>query len=304
VESANQRYDRYKEEKKRLTEAARNRSYAAQAAASSSRASDNEKIGRNARREKAAGSHARAAASLSTRLEQLQEPEKPKVELNLNFRFDTTSTKLSPVALEMRGGVVSFGEHKLGPYNLSVNSGDKVIILGPNGSGKSVLLKAIAGILKLSTGSVSVGGGVQIGYVDQDYSFPSANEPIASQLRSMTGTDRSEVLRILARFGIPRDKANSRPSELSPGQRARVKLGSLVSQGANLLLLDEPTNHLDIPASDELQAALREFRGTLLVVTHDRELISNLPNCKLVVVKDGEIAPEKERIKYIKLLVD
>ncbi len=299
MESIRQRYDHYKEEKKRLADASREKRQAAQSASANSRASDSEKVGRNARKEKAVVSHARAAASLSTRLEQLSEPEKPMAEFNLNFRFDTTSFKQSPIALELCDGVVSFGEHQLGPYSLSVDSGDKVVVLGSNGSGKSVLLKVIAGQLSLSSGSLTIGGGIKVGYSDQDYSFASDSVPILDQLRAATDLDLSDALRVLARFGIPQDKFNAPPAELSPGQRARVKLGSLVSQGANLLLLDEPTNHLDISASDELQAALQAYRGTLIVVTHDRELIASLAGCKIVVVEGGKIAPSEQAEEYI-----
>lgn len=303
-ETAKQRYEQFLDEKKRLQEAARDKNQAAQSAAGNTRASDNEKIGRNARKEKAVGSHARAASALNTRLEQLQAPDRPQAELSLNFRFHADTAKLPPVALEIQDGVVAFDGVKLGPYNLRVNTGDKLVILGPNGSGKSVLLKIIARQLRLKSGKLTIGSGIKVGYVDQDYSFADMTEPVCDQLRELAGVDVEGALRILARFGIPHDRAGATPAELSPGQRARVRLGGLVSRGANLILLDEPTNHLDIPTSDELQQALRAYRGTLVIVTHDRELIAGLPGCRLVVVEDSMIASDEKCNAYIRQFLE
>ncbi len=298
-ESAMQKYEQFTEEKKRLSEAAREKQQNAQAAAGNKSASDNEKIGRNARREKAVRSHARAAASLVSRLDQLEQPDKPMKDLDLNFRFKTDSEKTGATAIEVTDVTVDLGTKQFGPYSLKVATRDKVVIIGPNGGGKTTLLKLIAGLLPAKSGTINIANGITLSYIDQDYSFPDPKRNIITNLRKMTGKQLPELYNILAKFNIKKEKAVSLPGQLSPGQRSRALLAGAVAKGANLLLLDEPTNHLDISASDELQAALKEFVGTLVLVTHDRELMDTIVDKKVIVVGDGHIMPETDAQQYI-----
>ena len=298
-EAAEQRYSQFADEQKRLTEAARGRMFEAQAAANNKTASDSEKLGRNASKEKAARSHAKAASALTSRLEQLEVPDRPSKELDLNFRFKTTSDNVPSVIVDIKDVTITVGKNQLGPYSLKVMSAEKLVIVGPNGGGKSTFLKAVAGILPLSNGSIKLAGGVVVGYIDQEYSFPYPQASVISNLVKMTGLQQSELFNILARFDIKKDRAEVTPDELSPGQRSRALFAGLVAKGTNLLLLDEPTNHLDIPASDELQQALQHYQGSLVLVSHDRELISFLENKKVLVVENGHFLSEQASTKYV-----
>jgi len=298
-ESDLQRFQQFNDEKKRLQEAVRSKKFDAQAAASSSSSSDSEKVGRNARKEKAVGAHARAATALASRVEKLESPDKPQKDIDLNFRFDISTDKLSSVALEAHDATIYYENLLMGPYCFQVGSGDKVVIIGPNGGGKSTLLKMIAGAVTCSSGFVAVGQGYKIGYIDQEYSFPNPKKSVVENLVRLTELTKPEAYNILARFNIKKESADMIPVELSPGQRSRALLAGVVAGGANLLLLDEPTNHLDIPASDELQAALAEYKGTLIVVTHDRELIDSLKEKRVIVVADGHVLSNSESIAYL-----
>ena len=300
-ESAAQAYRNYTEEKKRLEESAREKANQARSAAYSSGSSDNDKMNANARKEKAAGAHAKAASALKSRLEQLEEPERPGKEIDLNFRFTEAESKIPAVAAKLTGAVVDFSSIKMGPYDLTVNTGDKIVIIGPNGGGKSTLMRLIAAKLVPSEGSIEVPDAIKIGYLDQNFTFPFLDRSVLENIKPSSASETSELYNLLAKFGIKKDKADSLPSELSPGQRARALLASLVANGTNLILLDEPTNHLDIPASEELQQALADYRGTLVVISHDRELISALNHKRIVVVDKGSVLGEKQAQEYINL---
>ena len=192
------------------------------------------------------------------------------------------------------------GDTRLGPYTIKLSTGDKVVIIGPNGGGKTTFLKIIAKLIPIKSGSLNIGNGITIGYIDQEYTFPNPRVTVESNLRKMTGLNTPELYNILARFNVKKEKALALPGKLSPGERSRALLAGMVARGANMLLLDEPTNHLDISASDELQSALKHYKGTLVVVTHDRELIESLKDKKITVIEDGQILTELRADEYIK----
>lgn len=294
-----QRQSEFQDERKRLTESARDKLYSANAAASSKSSSDNEKVGRNARKEKAVRSHARAAASIQSRLEQMTEPGRPTDDIDLNFRFNSESKKISEQVIKLVDATVTYDSIVLGPYTLNVQNGQKIIVIGPNGGGKSTLLKLMAGEIKPHTGKVEKGSGVTIGHVDQDYRFPDQDSSIIANVQKMTGEDIPTLYNLLARFNIKKLIADSLPGTVSPGQRSRALLACLVAKGTNVLLLDEPTNHLDIVASDELQDAINEYEGAVVIITHDRELIDTLEPKVILVVSDGRILSDKDAEPYI-----
>jgi len=296
-EAIKQTHDNFSDEKKRLMAAARDREYSARSGGG--RASDNDKLSANARSEKAQSSHAKAAGALKTRLGQLEEPTRPDKHIDLNFRFDAGTEKLPSVAVTLIGAGIEFANTKLGPYDLQVNTGDKVVIVGPNGGGKSTLIRLIAGEIKPTSGTLSLTRGIKVGYINQGYSFKDNTKSVIANIQSDCNVDISELYNTLARFNIKKDKADSLPGELSPGQRSRALLASMVAQGINLLILDEPTNHLDIPASDELTEALKDYQGTLIVVTHDRELLDAIEGKKLRAVIDGRVLSEAQSDRYI-----
>lgn len=299
LESAEQAHENYKEEKKRLEVSARDKAMNARSAANNGGSSDNDKIGANARKEKAASAHAKAASAIISRLDQLHEPDKPVREIDLNFRFTGTNVKLPLVAANVNDAVVEFDTVKLGPYSLVINTGQKIVIIGPNAGGKSSFIKLLAGVVWPTGGSINISGSMTIGYIDQDFSFSEPDKSVLDNIIRDTDSTISEIYNLLARFNIKKEKADSLPNALSPGQRVRALLAGVVARGANFLILDEPTNHLDIPASNELQSALKEYDGTIVVVTHDRELIEALGNKRIVVIDKGKILTGNEEKDYI-----
>lgn len=265
--------------------------------------SDKDKLGRNARVEQAAKTHAKALKARQARMDSHHLPPRPAAEIDLNFDFGEASAHLPDSVVRLTKATVEFGSTRLGPFTLDIRRGEKVVVVGPNGSGKSTLLRLLGEQLEPTGGDRQVARGAKIGYVDQHYQFALPNSSVLQNLTQTTGLKPEELYNVLARFNLKKGQAESLPSELSPGQRARAVLAGLVASGTNVLLLDEPTNHLDVVASDELQRALSSYKGTIVLVSHDRELINGL-NIKPVLVVDGTIANLHDTQQYMQLFVE
>jgi ATP-binding cassette subfamily F protein 3 len=169
---------------------------------------------------------------------------------------------------------------------LVATRGDRVGIVGPNGAGKTTLLRTISGQLSALDGFVRLGASVQHGYLAQLRGAAIPGATVLDALLAVSNVDFGPARSYLARFLFRGEDAFKPVSELSGGERSRLELALLGVTSANLLLLDEPTNHLDIPAREALETFLREWPGTLLVVSHDRRLLETLCE-RLWVVEPG-----------------
>ena len=160
--------------------------------------------------------------------------------------------------------------------DLELAWGERVALVGPNGSGKTTLVDGLLGRLPLSAGERWVGPGVRIGTLDQARAGFDGPGTLIDAFVEQSGMTQQEARSLLAKFGLEQDEVGRGARSLSPGQRTRASLALLMASGANWLVLDEPTNHLDLPAIEQLESALNAFDGTLLLVTHDRQLLSAL----------------------------
>ena len=169
--------------------------------------------------------------------------------------------------------VVPRGSFSLGPISLEIAWQDRVAILGPNGSGKTTLLRALLGDAPLASGTRWLGPGVVVGELDQSRNGLPPDAVVVDSVMAATGLRLDEARSLLAKFGLGAEHALRPGGELSPGERSRAILATLMAQGVNCLVLDEPTNHLDLAAIEQLEDALEAFDGTLLLVTHDRAML-------------------------------
>ena len=215
---------------------------------------------------------------------------KPEKELqSIRFRFEPTVTSGNDV-LFAKGLSKSFGEKKLfTDVSLEIFRGERVFLTGENGCGKSTLLKILLGRERRDTGKITLGVNVKIGYFDQTLAELSRSEKtvldeVWDAYRQMNEVD---VRRALAAFLFKGEDVFKSMKALSGGERARVALLKLMLSGANFLVLDEPTNHLDIASGEALEAALSEFDGTLLIVSHDRYFINRLATRVLYLSETG-----------------
>lgn len=188
-----------------------------------------------------------------------------------------------------RGLAKSFGEkHLFKNVDIHIRKGERVFILGSNGCGKTTLFKILTGKCPQDSGEYDFGANVQIGYFDQmqqnlDLSKTAIDE-VWDAFPNMTQT---EVRCAMASFLFRGDEVFKPLSKMSGGERARISLLKLMLKGGNFLLLDEPTNHLDSSSREELENTLREYGGTLLIISHDRYFINKLADRVLVMTPDG-----------------
>ncbi|MEO0983918.1 MAG: ATP-binding cassette domain-containing protein [Cyanobacteria bacterium J06639_14] len=175
--------------------------------------------------------------------------------------------------------------------NLLIERGDRIAFLGPNGCGKSTLLRLILGREQPTEGTVSLGKhNVLPQYFEQNQAEAlNLEKTVLETLQDIVPDWKTEQVRtLLGQFLFSADMVFKKVKALSGGEKARLALASMLVQPANLLILDEPTNHLDIPAKETLEAALSQYDGSVLIVSHDRYFISKVAN-KIVEVRDGEL---------------
>jgi ATPase subunit of ABC transporter with duplicated ATPase domains len=253
------------------------------------RSKDNDKIGRKFRAE-ASEKQAAKAAQTDRLIERLEVVEEPRKEWQLRMEI-AVAPRAGAVVASLRGAVVDRGGFTLGPVDLQIDWADRMAITGPNGAGKSTLLGALLGHLPLTSGHASLGPGVVVGEVDQARGLFLGDEPLAVAFGAAVPLwPDAEVRTLLAKFGLRAAHVLRPAGTLSPGERTRAALALLQARGVNLLVLDEPTNHLDLPAIVQLESALASYRGTLLLVTHDRRMLEQVHTNRRVTVVSGHVA--------------
>ncbi|MGY1842138.1 ABC-F family ATP-binding cassette domain-containing protein [Modestobacter sp. SYSU DS0875] len=229
------------------------------------------------------------AKQTERRIERLEVVEEPRKEWELRMEI-AAAPRAGAVVATLRGAVVRRGGFALGPVDLQVDWGDRVAITGANGSGKSTLLAALLGRLPLDAGTAALGPGVRLGEVDQARGLFLDDEPLAVAFgRQVPDWPDAEVRTLLAKFGLRADHVLRPAGTLSPGERTRAALALLQARGVNVLVLDEPTNHLDLPAIEQLEQALADYPGTLLLVTHDRRMLEAVHTTRRLTVAGGRV---------------
>ncbi|MBR4727302.1 MAG: ABC-F family ATP-binding cassette domain-containing protein, partial [Clostridia bacterium] len=202
-------------------------------------------------------------------------PEPSLAAMRMKF---TPACETGNDVLTVRGLSKAFGEKKLfDTGEMALYKNDRVFLLGPNGCGKTTLLRILTRAVPADSGSFAFGANVRIGYFDQSLESLRGGKTVLDEIwdehRSFNETT---VRKYLALFLFRGDDVYKSVDHLSGGEKAKLCLLKLMLSGANVLLLDEPTNHLDIPSREVLEAALCDFEGTILAVSHDRYFINKL----------------------------
>ena len=209
-----------------------------------------------------------------SRLERLSAVETESGAMALRIASKDRGGDQVMVAQDVR---IAIGERVLiDDFSARVTRGEVIGLVGANGSGKSTLLKAIAGQRPTDGGVVRVGDSISLAYYRQDLTQVPLGKTLFSIIHDLRPMwERGAVQSHLGRFGFSGDAAQRVADDLSGGERARVALAMLVLAEAHFLLLDEPTNHLDVESIEALEDALDSYDGTVLLVSHDRELLRN-----------------------------
>jgi ATPase subunit of ABC transporter with duplicated ATPase domains len=209
------------------------------------------------------------------RLEKMVKVDKPWTPWRLQLSLPS-GARAGDVVAQLAGAVVERGDFWLGPVDLDLRWGDRLAIVGANGSGKTTLLRALLGELPLARGTRRLGSSVRVGELDQGRELFASREPLLDVFARASALPPGEARTLLAKFALGADEVMRAADTLSPGERTRASLALLSARGVNCLVLDEPTNHLDLEAIEELESALEGYRGTLVVVTHDRRFLDGL----------------------------
>ncbi|MFE8701421.1 ribosomal protection-like ABC-F family protein [Cytobacillus sp. FJAT-54145] len=208
------------------------------------------------------------------RMEKLNRPILNRKKMNLEMDSADRSGKDVVTIKEASKG---YGEQLLFKnVNLDVKFQQRVAIVGENGTGKSTLLKMILNQIEADEGTVRIGSNVKIGYLSQHIFADAEDETVIEAFRNEIRVTEGEARHILARFLFYGYAVFRKVSQLSGGERMRLRLAQLMYQDINFLILDEPTNHLDIESREVLEEALEDFNGTILAVSHDRYFLNKL----------------------------
>ena len=271
---AEERYESFTTQRDRLTDRARRQRQWSETGVRKAKASSRDEPDKSIRSFRAERSEKQASKVRATEkaLERIDEVDKPWRRWELQLRFGG-GERSGDVTARLDGAVLRRGSFVLGPLDLELAWGERVALVGSNGSGKTTLVDALLGRLPLAAGTRWIGPGVRIGALDQARREFDGAATLLESFVEHSGMAQQDARSLLAKFGLERDAVGRVASTLSPGERTRASLALLMASGANWLVLDEPTNHLDLPAIEQLETALDAFDGTLLLVTHDRQLL-------------------------------
>ena len=234
-----------------------------------------------------AGQRAKQAKDREKKLERIDRVETMREIVGPVMGFGEVE-RAGDVVVEGRGLSKAFAAPLFENFNVTLLRGQCVGILGPNGAGKSTLVKTLIGREKADKGEVKLGHKVHVGYHDQGL---ESLAPTTTVIRAVWPEDdpdwvQEDVRDLLARFGLGGEIVFQTVGQLSGGEKAKAALARLCATAANLLVMDEPTNHLDIWSCEALERSLREFEGTVLVVTHDRYFLNQVAD--RLIVLDGK----------------
>ncbi|MFV0035744.1 ATP-binding cassette domain-containing protein [Neisseria meningitidis] len=230
------------------------------------------------------------------RLEELrrQRAERRNVQGQVNFKLDS-GEKSGKIIAELEHASFAYGGKVImDKFSAILQRGDKIGLIGPNGIGKTTFLKLILGELQPTYGRIRIGSKQEVAYFDQFRSALNENDTVFYTLGQgndyvEVGGKKKHVMSYLEDFLFPPARAQSPVSSLSGGERNRLLLAKLFTRPANILILDEPTNDLDIDTQELLEDLLRDYQGTVFLVSHDRMFLDNVITQSIIFEGNGRL---------------
>ncbi len=242
--------------------------------------------------------HARQARARYKMLERMDKIERPGVQRRMQLALG--GWRGSNKVLEIAGLEKCFVDPASGDVNVVLDGanltlwhGERVGLVGPNGAGKSVLFRCILAAAGIGAeqpdgGTIKLGPSVVAGYYAQQHETLHPDRTLLQEIRDLRPMYESDAIAFLGKFLFTYETCSKQVRQLSGGERSRLQLARLMLSDANFLLLDEPTNNLDIPSAEVLEAALEEFNGTVLVISHDRYFLDRIVD-RVAALEGGKI---------------
>ncbi len=225
-----------------------------------------------------AGQRTKEAQGRRTRLERFlrdEALERPQDQRQIRLGL-TTQIRSGDLVLATKDLAVGYDRPLFYCPDVEVRRGDRVALIGPNGAGKTTFLKTVLGEIPALKGRIRLGASVEPGYLAQAQAGLDPDETVLDAILEIRNLPLTQARSFLGQYLFIGEDVFRTIGTLSGGQRSRVALARLTLHGANFLLLDEPTNHLDLDTQEILEAVLKDFPGTVLLVTHDRWLVQGL----------------------------
>lgn len=222
-------------------------------------------------------------------MEIIERPREYKKEMSLKFNFDRDPVKevLAVTDLSLTVGEGTERKHLFDHLSFTIERGEKIAVIGENGIGKSSLLHALRGELPYDCGKIRWGQEVKPGYFDQENRQLHPEMTVLEELWSRwPRKTETEIRSMLGQVLLQGEDVYKKVSVLSGGERAKLAFAVLMMERGNFLMLDEPTNHLDLRSKEILEDALRDYKGTLLFVSHDRYLLKAVPDRIIEIFSD------------------
>lgn len=222
------------------------------------------------------------AKAIEGRIEKMDTIEKPKEANKISLDFEVKG-KAGNDIVKFKGLTIGFNDRIiLDNLDFNLYHSERICIIGKNGAGKSTLIKAIINacneqeIPGFISGEVKLGGNISIGYIPQEIHFEDENRSVIDDFRNYFSGEETRLRSTLVHFGFRGDTIYKPVGKLSGGEKVRLLLSELIQSKVNILIFDEPTNHIDADTRNTLEAALLEYKGTILFVSHDRYFINKI----------------------------
>jgi len=225
------------------------------------------------------------ANNIEKRLEKMEKFDKPSIKKELPISFDDNIRSGNDV-LVVKDFSFKYSDKELfNNISFIIRYGERVCLLGENGSGKTTLINQI---IENNSDNIKLGSNIKIGYIPQIIYFDDESKTVLETAREVFYGDETNLRSILFQFLFYGENIHKRINALSGGEKVRLKLFELIQQEINFLILDEPTNHIDIDTKEVLENALLKFKGTILLISHDRYFINKIVD-KVLLIRDNKV---------------
>ena len=234
------------------------------------------------------------AKAIEGRIEKMDTLDKPKEAQKINLDFSVQG-KAGNDIIKFKGLTIGFTDKIiLNDLDFNLYHSDRICIIGKNGAGKSTLIhtlmyaveeKEIPGFI---SGDIKIGGNISIGYIPQEIHFDNENETVIDNFREAFSGEETRLRATLVHFGFRGETIFKPIGKLSGGEKVRLLLAKIIQSKCNILIFDEPTNHIDAETRNTLEAALLEYKGTIIFVSHDRYFINKIAT-SVALLEDGKI---------------